>query len=109
MAQIFFLDMFKSCMVPIGEVMYLKISVLSNEGFRAQGAGDKLLYTRLAPPNVREPEDGKLYVTGLYQPVNRRGAVEVSASPITFAVNPWDIQLASEYTGPASKILKRLR
>ena len=108
-AQIFFLDMFKSCMVPIGEVMYLKISVLSNEGFRAQGAGDKLLYTRLAPPNVREPEDGKLYVTGLYQPVNRRGAVEVSASPITFAVNPWDIQLASEYTGPPSKILKRLR
>lgn len=108
-AQIFFLDMFQDCMVPIGEVMYLKISVLPEEGFRAQGAGDKLLYTRLAPPNVRDPEEGKLYVTGLYQPLNRRGSVEVSASPITFAVNPWDIQLASEYAGDHSRILKRLR
>lgn len=108
-AQIFFLDMFVNSMVPIGEVMYLKINVLPDEGFRAQGAGGRLLYTRLAPPNVREPEEGKLYVTGLYQPLNRRGSVEVSASPITFAVNPWDIQMASEYTGDPSKILKRLR
>lgn len=108
-AQIFFLDMLQDCMVPIGEIMYLKLAVLPDENFRAQGMGDKLLYTRLAPPNVRHPEEGKLYVTGLYQPLSRRGSVEVSASPITFAVNPWDIQLASEYTGDHSKILKRLR
>jgi hypothetical protein len=108
-AQIFFLDLFKHAMVPIGEVVYLDISVLPEEGFRVQGGGGKLLYTRLAPPNVHEPEEGKLYVMGLYQPHGRRGVGEVSASPITFAVNPWDIQLASDYTGNPSNILKRLR
>jgi hypothetical protein len=108
-AQIFFLDLFKHCMVPIGEIVYLDVSVLPEEGFRAQGAGGKLLYTRLAPPNVHTPEEGKLYVMGLYQPLGRRGTSEVSASPITFAVNPWDIQLASDYTGSQNNILKRLR
>lgn len=108
-AQIFFLDVLKTAMVAVGEVMYLKISVLPESGFRAQGEGDRLLYTRLAPPNVRDPVEGKLYVTGLYQPLGRRGAGEVSASPVTFAVNPWDVELASEYTGDHSKVLQRLR
>jgi hypothetical protein len=108
-AQLFFIDMLKNAMVPIGEVMYLKISVLPEESFRTQGDGDRLLFTRLAPPNVRDPVEGKLYVTGLYQPLGRRGTGEVSASPVTFAVNPWDVQLASEYTGDHSRVIQRLR
>ena len=109
-AELFFLDLLgPGTLVPIGEVMYLDISVLEEPGFRAQANGGRLLYTRLAPPNVRAPEEGKLYVTGLYQPLNRRGVGEVSASPITFAVNPWDVQLASSYTGDSHRIIKRLR
>jgi hypothetical protein len=108
-AQIFFTDLLRHCMVPIGEIMYLNMEILPEAGFRAQGADGKKLHTRLAPPNVRDPEEGKIYVTALYQPLNRRGSTEVSASAITFAVNPWDVQLASEYDGDLSKIVKKLR
>jgi hypothetical protein len=107
--QIFFTDLLRHCMVSIGEIMYLNMEILPEDGFRAQGGEGKVLHTRLAPPNVRDPEEGKIYVTALYQPLNRRGSTEVSATAITFAVNPWDVKLASTYDGDSSKIVKRLR
>ena len=105
---LFFMDVLKTALIPVGEVMYLDMSVLQEERYRAQGAGGKLLYTRLNVPHVRCPEIGKLYVTCLHQPKSSRGRSMRSATCITLAVNPWDVQLASAYTGPQGNIVKHL-
>ena len=82
--------------------------VLEDATFRQQGRNGKVLFTRLDIPHVRVPEIGKLYVTCLHQPrgSNRRSAR--SASAITLAVNPWDVQLASAYTGDPANVVKNL-
>jgi hypothetical protein len=108
-AKLFFLDVLKEHLLPIGEVLYLDMDVLQEERFRSQGAGGKVLYTRLNVPNVRVPEPGKLYVTCLHQPRASHGRSNRSKTAITLAVNPWDIQLASAYTGDPTSVVKHLR
>ena len=63
-AHLFFLDTLES-LVPVGEILYLNLETTSIEKIRMQG---KYLYTRLNVPHVRNPEDGKLYVSVLYNP-----------------------------------------
>jgi hypothetical protein len=109
--EIFFYKVLRHALVPVGEVLYLEMSVIEDDRFRAQGgtSGTKVLYTRLSVPNVRVPEEGKLYVAALYQPINNRGRRENYSSSITFAVNPWDVQLVSEYKGDTRDIVKNLK
>jgi hypothetical protein len=106
--EVFFMDVLKDYLIRVGEEMLLDPNVLDNEAFSAQGAGGKLLYTRLFIPNVTKPVAGKLYVMALHQPTNRRGRSGVGMTCMVFAVNPWDLQLLSEYTGEAKLILKHL-
>jgi len=108
-AELFFMDVLSTLLVPVGEVLYLDMAVLADEAFRAQGAGGKVLYTRLNVPHVRSPEPGKLYVTCLHQPRTVRGRSTKSATTLTFAVNPWDVTVASAYEGPASSVVKLLQ
>lgn len=107
-ARVFFMDILSDCLLPVGEVLYLDMAVLEDARFREMGRGGKVLYTRLDIPHVRVPELGKLYVTCLHQPrgTNRRTAR--SATAITLAVNPWDVQLASEYSGDPANVVKHL-
>ena len=107
-ARIFFVDMLTECLLPVGEVLYLNMEVLDDARVRAMGRNGKVLYTRLDIPHVRVPEIGKLYVTCLHQPqaANRRSAR--GATAITLAVNPWDVQLASAYTGDPASVIKHL-
>jgi hypothetical protein len=109
--EIFFYKLLRHALVPVGEVLYMDMSVIEDDRFRAQGGSNagKFLYTRLSVPNVRIPEEGKLYVAALYQPVNNRGRRENYSSSITFAVNPWDVQLVSEYAGEPRNIVKNLK
>ncbi len=107
-ARVFFSEILTECLVPIGEILYLDMQVLDDPQFRAQGAGGKVLFTRLDVPHIRLPEVGKLYVTCLYQPKGGRGRVAKSASPITLAVNPWNVQLASDYQGSQASVVKHL-
>jgi len=106
--EVFFMDVLKDYLIRVGEEMLLDPNVLDNEAFRAQGAGGKLLYTRLFIPTTITPIAGKLYVMALHQPTNRRGRSGAGVTPMVFAVNPWDVQLLSEYTGEAKLILKHL-
>jgi hypothetical protein len=108
-AKLFFLDVLKVYLLPIGEVLYLDMKVLQEPKYKAQGEEGKLLYTRLGVPYVRKPETGKLYVTCLYQPKASKGRSSRSATAVTLAVNPWDVQLASSYAGDPSNIIKHLR
>jgi hypothetical protein len=108
-AKLFFLDVLKEHLLPIGEVLYLNMEVLQEEQFRSQGRGGKVLYTRLNVPNMRVPEPGKLYVTCLHQPRASHGRSNRSKTAITLAVNPWDVQLASAYTGDPASVVKHLR
>jgi hypothetical protein len=108
MAELFFLDVLKTALIPLGEVLYLNMQVLEEERFRSQGAGGKVLFTRLNVPHVRTAQVGKLYVTCLHQPRTSRGKSTRSATSITLAVNPWDVQLASSYTGNPALVLKHL-
>jgi hypothetical protein len=107
-AELFFLDVLTDGLVPLGEILYLDMQVLEDERFRAQGAGGKVLFTRLNVPHVRVPEVGKLYVTCLHQPRTTRGKSTKSATAITLAVNPWNVQLASAYVGPPGNVVKHL-
>jgi hypothetical protein len=127
-AELFFLDVLKTALIPVGEVLYLDMQVLplhdgracvvvtcaagqvlEDERYRAQGSGNRVLYTRLNVPHVRCPEVGKLYVTCLHQPRSSRGKSIKSATAITLAVNPWDVQLASLYLGPPGSVVKHLQ
>lgn len=107
-AKVFFVDILATCLLPVGEVLFLNMEVLDDARFREMGRAGKLLYTRLDIPHVRVPEIGKLYVTCLHQPhaPNRRSAR--GATAITLAVNPWDVQLASAYTGDPANVIKHL-
>lgn len=107
--ELFFMDVLTSLLIPVGEVLYLNMQVLEDERYRAQGAGGKVLYTRLNVPHVRRPEVGKLYVTCLHQPRSAKGRSTRSATAITLAVNPWDVQLASAYAGPPGSVVKHLQ
>lgn len=107
-ATLFFLDVLKEALVPVGEVLYLDMSVIEEERYRRQGEGGKVLLTRLNVPHVKDPEPGKLYVTCLHQPKSARGRSMRSATCITLAVNPWDVQTAASYTGPPANIVKHL-
>ena len=108
-AKLFFLDVLREHLLPIGEVLYLDMCVLEEERFKAQGRAGKVLYTRLGVPHERTPEDGKLYVTCLHQPRASHGRSNRSTTALTLAVNPWDVQLASAYTGDPANVIKRLR
>ena len=108
-AEILFLDVLNTALIPLGEILYLDMSVLEDERFRSQGAGGKVLFTRLNVPHVRAPQVGKLYVTCLHQPRTSRGKSTRSATSMTLAVNPWDVQLASLYTGSPALVLKHLQ
>lgn len=107
-ARVFFTEVLTELLLPVGEILYLNMEVLEDATFRQQGRNGKVLFTRLDIPHVRVPEIGKLYVTCLHQPrgSNRRSAR--SASAITLAVNPWDVQLASAYTGDPANVVKNL-
>lgn len=107
--ELFFMDVLVHHIIPVGEILYLNMAVLEDENFRAQGAGGKVLFTRLNVPNVRSPEPGKLYVTCLLQPRSARGRSTRSATAITFAVNPWDVQTAAAYVGPPGNVVKHLQ
>jgi len=63
-AHVFFLDALEA-LVPVGEVVYLDLENTSIGCFRMPG---KFLYARLNVPHVREPEEGKLYVSFLTNP-----------------------------------------
>ena len=102
------MDVLKDALIPIGEVLYLDMSVIQEARYRDQGAGGKVLYTRLNVPHVKDPEPGKLYVTCLHQPKSARGRSLRSATCITLAVNPWDVQTPDAYTGPPGNIVKHL-
>ena len=107
-ARIYFLEVLTEMLLPVGEILYLDMTVLEEDRFREMGRNGKVLFTRLDIPHVRVPEIGKLYVTCLHQPrgSNRRSAK--SATAITLAVNPWDVQLASSYTGNPANVIKNL-
>jgi hypothetical protein len=105
-SKIFFMDLLK-WLVPVGEILYLDMQILLNDAFRRQGNGGKLLYTRLNVPPMSDPEEGKLYVTCLHKKPRTRNE-PASVTSLTFAVNPWDVQLASAYTGDPKKILQNL-
>lgn len=106
--KICFLDVLKRSLLPVGEVLYLDMKVLTEERYKAMGMQDKVLYTRLNVPNVRNPEHGKLYVTCLHQPRTSQGRSVRGATAITLAVNPWDVQLASAFTGDPASVVKNL-
>jgi len=107
--EIFFADVLLHALVPVGEILYLDMDVIQDERFIIQTGVGKLLHTRLSVPNTANPVEGKLYVAALYQPMTRRGRRESFANCVTFAVNPWAVQLASEYTGDAGNIVKHLK
>lgn len=107
-ARVFFLDILSECLLPVGEVLYLNMGVLEDARFRELGRGGKVLYTRLDVPHVRVPEVGKLYVTCLHQPRGSNRRTARSATAITLAVNPWDVQLASAYSGDPANVVKHL-
>jgi hypothetical protein len=109
MVELFFLDVLQTALIPVGEVLYLNMQVLTEERFRSQGAGGKVLFTRLNVPHVSNPEAGKLYVTCLYQPRTSRGKSVRSAVSITLAVNPWDVMLPSSFHGSHASVLKHLQ
>ncbi len=107
-ARVFFVDILTDSLLPVGEILYLNMQVLDDAKFREMGRAGKLLYTRLDIPHVRVPEVGKLYVTCLHQPRGSSRRSSKGATAITLAVNPWDVQLASEYTGDPSNVIKNL-
>ncbi len=107
-ARVFFMDILSECLLPVGEVLYLNMAVLDDARFRELGRGGKVLYTRLDVPHVRVPEVGKLYVTCLHQPRGSNRRTARSATAITLAVNPWDVQLASVYSGDPANVVKHL-
>lgn len=107
-AELFFSDVLNQGLIAIGEIMYLDMAVIQDERFRSQGGRGKLLYTRLSIPHTKNPEVGKLYVTCLHQARGARAKSARSSIAVTLAVNPWDVQLASEYKGNPSSIVKQL-
>ena len=107
-ARVFFVDILTDSLLPVGEILYLNMQVLDDAKFREMGRAGKLLYTRLDIPHVRVPEVGKLYVTCLHQPRGSTRRSSRGASAITLAVNPWDVQLASEYEGDPANVIKNL-
>ncbi len=107
-ARVFFVDILSESLLPVGEVLYLDMAVLEEARFREMGRGGKVLYTRLDIPHVRVPEIGKLYVTCLHQPRGSNRRTARSATAITLAVNPWDVQLASAYSGDPANVVKHL-
>ena len=97
-----FLDVLQG-LVPVGEVMYMDMGVLP-DNLKKPGS---LLKTRLTVPNVRFPEEGKLYVTCYYKPRRVRHD-QNDDTVMIFAVNPWDLELASEHTGDHKAVYQKL-
>lgn len=108
-SEIFFHDVLTKALVPVGEPLYLDMDVIQDDRFTIPTGEGKVLYTRLSVPNTAHPVEGKLYVAAVYQPLNARGRRESFSTCVTFVVNPWDVQLASEYSGPARDIVKHLK
>lgn len=106
--KVFFTDIFTNAMVPVGEIVYLNMEVLDESDFRGQAVEGKWLYTRLSVPNIRCPEVGKLYVNCLRKPLGYRNGGAASEVMLTLVVNPWDVQLASTYTGSQDAIVRYL-
>jgi hypothetical protein len=107
--EIFFREVLTEALVPVGEVLYLDMDVISDDRFTIPTGAGKVLYTRLSVPNTAQPVEGKLYVAAVYQPMNARGRRAGCTSCVTFVVNPWDVQLASEYSGDTANIVKHLK
>lgn len=107
-ARIFFIEVLRECLLPVGEILYLDMVVLQDTRFRDQAREGRVLYTRLDIPHARIPEVGKLYVTCLHQPKGARSRATRGAVAITLAVNPWDVQLASAYAGDPASVVKHL-
>lgn len=105
-AQVFFKDVM-DCIVPVGTVMYLDMGVIQDERFAHPLRKGKYLHTRLNVPNIMEPEQGKVYVTGMYKR-NKTRTQLASSSSVTFAVNPWDITPQALFKGDTESIVKYL-
>lgn len=106
MASIFFVEVLTT-LIPIGTVMYLKTDVIQDERFSRIPRGDKYLYTRLNVPNVCDPTQGKIYVTGVYRRKKSRTQI-ASVTSVTFPVNPWDVIPKSLFKGDQSSIIRHL-
>ena len=104
--RIYFMDIIDS-LVAIGTVLYLNAEVIQDDRFNHQSRRGKWLHTRLNIPNVHDPIQGKLYVTGIYRRHRTRTQVALTSS-VTFAVNPWDLIAKDQFTGPAENIMKYL-
>ena len=107
--EIFFYEVLTTALVPVGEILYLNMDVIQDERFTIQTGSGKVLYTRLSVPNTSHPIEGKLYVAALYKPMPRRGRRDSFSTCITFVVNPWDLQLASDYTGDEANVVMHLK
>lgn len=100
--DVFFLDVLSS-LVPVGELMHLKMDVLPHPHTKA----DKWVSCRLSVPNMRFPQPGKLYVSCVHKP-RRVGNDSASADVMIFCVNPWDLRLASQFEGDPKEIVQKL-
>ena len=108
-SEIFFHDVLTRALVPVGEILYLDADVIQDARFHIPTGVGRVLYTRLSVPNTDSPVEGKLYVAASYQPMNARGRRESFSTCVTFVVNPWDVQLASEYIGNPKDVVKHLK
>ena len=106
MAQVFFKDVIKS-LIGVGTVMYLRMEVIEDERFNHASRQGKYLCTRLNVPNVCEPVQGKIYVTGVCRK-NRTRTQVASVSSVTFPVNPWDVIPKHMFKGDPNSIVKNL-
>lgn len=104
--QVFFKDVMRS-LIPVGRVMYLRMEVIQDAKTGHPSRTGKFLFTRLNVPNVSEPVQGKIYVTGIYK-TKRTRSQAASESCITFAVNPWDLILDELFKGEQNRIVQHL-
>lgn len=105
-AEVFFVDVLKT-LIPIGTVMYLRTDVIQDERFVRIPRGGKYLYTRLNVPNVSNPVQGKIYVTGVYRRKKSRTQT-ASTTSVTFPVNPWDVIPKNLFKGDRSSVIRHL-
>ncbi len=106
MAQVFFKDVLTS-LIGVGTIMYLQMEVIEDERFNHASRQGKYLFTRLNVPNVSDPVQGKIYVTGVCRK-NRTRTQVASVSSVTFPVNPWDVIPKHMFKGDPSAIVKNL-
>ena len=103
---IFFKDVMNS-LIPVGTIMYLRMEVIQDDKTGHPSRNGKFLHTRLNAPNVSDPVQGKVYVTGTYK-IKRTRTQAASESCVTFAVNPWDVILQQLFKGDHDSIVKHL-